>query len=202
MMTADEYIAIVIDRMPVDTPMRRQIADELRAHIDERTRQGHALADILQQLGDPEKLAESYVAAIPLDVVPFGTRAAAKIIDAMLAIVPVAILCSVLAPKDIALPALVVGMGLLACPIFMFYTIIAESRTSQTFGKRLMGTRVVREAGTRISIGQAIVRQLPWLFQIFWIDAFFALFTERHQRAFELLSKTRVVSVSTQEAVS
>ena len=26
-----------------------------------------------------------------------------------------------------------------------------------------------------------------------WIDAMFALFTERHQRAFELLSKTRVV---------
>ena len=32
--------------------------------------------------------------------------------------------------------------------------------------------------------------------------AFFALFTERHQRAFELLSKTRVVRVHTQEAAS
>jgi len=29
---------------------------------------------------------------------------------------------------------------------------------------------------------------------VYLIDAFFALFTERHQRAFELLSKTRVVA--------
>jgi uncharacterized RDD family membrane protein YckC len=28
---------------------------------------------------------------------------------------------------------------------------------------------------------------------VFAVDALFALFTERHQRAFELLSKTRVV---------
>jgi hypothetical protein len=30
--------------------------------------------------------------------------------------------------------------------------------------------------------------------QVYMIDALFALFTEKHQRAFELLSKTRVVS--------
>jgi uncharacterized RDD family membrane protein YckC len=29
--------------------------------------------------------------------------------------------------------------------------------------------------------------------QLGWIDIFFALFTERRQRAFEVLSKTRVV---------
>jgi len=29
---------------------------------------------------------------------------------------------------------------------------------------------------------------------VFWIDVLFALFTERSQRAFELLSKTRVVT--------
>lgn len=49
--------------------------------------------------------------------------------------------------------------------------------------------------GARISIGQSIVRQLPVVFQMFWIDVLFALFTDRSQRASELLSKTRVVSV-------
>jgi uncharacterized RDD family membrane protein YckC len=39
------------------------------------------------------------------------------------------------------------------------------------------------------------VRNLPIFMQIFWIDALFALFTDRSQRAFELLSKTRVVRV-------
>ena len=37
------------------------------------------------------------------------------------------------------------------------------------------------------------MRSLPLIFQVFWIDVLFALFTEKHQRAFELLSKTRVV---------
>jgi len=31
---------------------------------------------------------------------------------------------------------------------------------------------------------------------VFWIDVLFALFTEKHQRAFEILSKTRVVVVT------
>jgi hypothetical protein len=37
------------------------------------------------------------------------------------------------------------------------------------------------------------VRQLPMFLQMYWIDVLFALFTEKSQRAFELLSKTRVV---------
>jgi uncharacterized RDD family membrane protein YckC len=73
------------------------------------------------------------------------------------------------------------------------YPIVAEYRFGETVGKHLLGLRVVRESGGRISFGQSIVRQLPAFFQVFWIDAMFALFTERHQRAFELLSKTRVV---------
>jgi uncharacterized RDD family membrane protein YckC len=82
------------------------------------------------------------------------------------------------------------GLGSL---LLVAYTITAEYRTGQTIGKRLMHLRVVRESGARISFAQSIVRQLPAFFQVFWIDAMFALFTERHQRAFELLSKTRVV---------
>ena len=56
-----------------------------------------------------------------------------------------------------------------------------------------MGLRVVQESGAQIGLGQSVVRQLPVFFQVFWIDVLFALFTERSQRAFELLSKTRVV---------
>jgi uncharacterized RDD family membrane protein YckC len=48
-------------------------------------------------------------------------------------------------------------------------------------------------SGARISVGQAIVRQLPMFLQVYWIDVLFALFTDKSQRAFEMLSKTRVV---------
>ena len=45
-----------------------------------------------------------------------------------------------------------------------------------------------------ISLGQAFLRQLPFFAQFFFIDALFALFTERRQRAFELLTRTRTVA--------
>ena len=201
-MTADEYIALVLDRLPRDTPMRPQIAMELRAHIDERVRQGRPLGEILDHLGDIEKLAESYVAAVPREVVSFGDRAIARVIDAAMALVPVVILVGVFAPHEMRFRALFVSAALLGCPLLVLYTIAAESTTDQTIGKRVMRVCVIRETGTRIGTGQAIVRQLPWLLQIFWIDAFFALFTERHQRAFELLSKTRVVRIHPAEATS
>ena len=63
----------------------------------------------------------------------------------------------------------------------------------QTLGKRVAGLQVVRESGAPIGLGQAIVRLLPVALQIFWIDVLFALFTDKRQRAFEMLSKTRVV---------
>ena len=65
--------------------------------------------------------------------------------------------------------------------------------------KHLLKLRVVRESGGGISFGQSVVRQLPVFVQVGWIDVLFALFTERKQRAFELLSKTRVVRAAAEE---
>jgi uncharacterized RDD family membrane protein YckC len=59
-----------------------------------------------------------------------------------------------------------------------------------------MGIRVVRESGARIGLGQSCLRQLPFFGQFFFIDALFALFNERRQRAFELLTKTRTVALA------
>jgi hypothetical protein len=39
---------------------------------------------------------------------------------------------------------------------------------------------------------------LPMFMQMYWVDVLFALFTEKSQRAFELLSKTRVVVATPQ----
>ena len=76
---------------------------------------------------------------------------------------------------------------------YMAYTIVAEYRPGRTLGKRLMGIQVVRESDARISLGQSFLRQLPFFWQFFFFDALFVLFTERRQRAFELLTKTRAV---------
>ena len=192
MTTADDYINRVLDPMPRSTPTRSQIAMELRGHIAERMGHGQPLDDVLRQLGDPARLAESYLSAVPLVSAPFGRRVVAKILDllALLATTaPVVFAASRLVDGFMAIPVGLLGGGAL----FGLYTVVAESRFGQTLGKRLLGLRVVRESGARISIGQAIVRQLPMFLQVYWIDVLFALFTDKRQRAFELLSKTRVV---------
>jgi uncharacterized RDD family membrane protein YckC len=193
--TTDDYINRVLEFLPTNTPERDQIATELRGHIAERLASGQTTEQVLRQLGDPLALAESYLAAVPLRSASFGRRAVAKLIDFSVILVWfVPIVCiAFFAASDFVRPLVIfigaIGWGVLAAA----YLTVAEARSGQTIGKRLMGLRAVRESGARMSTGQAIVRQLPLLTQMYWIDVLFALFTDKHQRAFELLSKTRVV---------
>ena len=132
----------------------------------------------------------------------FLARAVAKIIDvlALLAVIgPAGWLLWRTVPPEL-LPLAAVATLVLASWLFAVCIVIAEARLGQTLGKYLLGLRVVRESGARVSIGQAVVRQLPMFMEVFVIDALFALFTEKSQRAFELLSKTRVVRAESNEA--
>jgi uncharacterized RDD family membrane protein YckC len=198
-MTADDYVNAVLDEMPRAATRREQIAAELRAHVAQRVADGHRLDDVLRQLGDPVALADSYLSADPLVAAPLGERVLAKLIDVLVVmafVVPVAALLAFIVPWE-AIPFIILVLVILAVTVFLWiYTVIAESQTGQTVGKRARGIHVVHESGRRASLGQAFVRQLPVLFNVYWIDAMFALFTEKSQRAFELLSKTRVVRVS------
>ena len=197
MVMGDDYISRVIDRMPRTTPLRTQIAMELRGHIVERVERGQPLDDVLRQLGDPATLGDSYLAAEPLIPASFWQRGAAKAIDALLFL-------GVVAPLGWLGWRLVGQFAIFMLPLLVFafpaYLVVAEYRFERTVGKHLLGLRVVQESGARISLGQSFVRQLPQLLQVFWIDVLFALFTERSQRAFELLSRTRVVAVRPEEA--
>lgn len=187
----DDYIVRVLDRLPPDSEIRSQVEMEVRSHIAERLEHGEPLEAALRQMGEPTRLAESYLSAVPLVPAPFWTRVWAKLTDFGLAIAVIAPLLW-LASRAGELAFIATCLFLLAVAL-PAYPIVAEYQYAKTVGKRLFGLRVVRESGARISFGQSIVRQLPAFFQVFWIDAMFALFTERHQRAFELLSKTRVV---------
>ncbi len=194
-MTGQLYIQSVIDHVPHGFPLRRDIALELQSHIVERTQQGQPLDDVLRQLGDSLTLAESYLAAVPLESGSIPRRVAAKLID--VGAVAGAVLTLVLAfwfvvPVE-ALFFLPVAGILFGVVTYGVYAAATEYHFGWTLGKHLMNILVVRESGARISLGQAVVRQLPFFLQFFWIDALFALFTDRRQRAFELLSKTRVI---------
>lgn len=199
MTTIDDYIARVLSGLPRTTPLRTQIAMELRGHIAERMADGQTVEVALRQLGDADQLAESYLRELPLEAASLAARIAAKAIDLAMVVA--------LAGTVIGLAAAYVWLTdrgqlapflLLAALVggslgFVVYTVVAEWKTGATLGKRAMGLQVVRESGAPIGLGQAVVRQLPVTLQFFWVDVLFALFTERRQRAFELLSKTRVV---------
>jgi uncharacterized RDD family membrane protein YckC len=187
----DDYIARALDRLPPGSEIRSQVEMEIRSHLAERMEHGDSIDVALRQLGDPIVLAESYLSAVPLVPAPFWTRVWAKLIDFVLTIAVIAPLVWLAMTVDKAALLIMCVLGLVVA--LPGYPILAEYRFGETVGKHLLGLRVVRESGARISFGQSIVRQLPAFFQVFWVDAMFALFTERHQRAFELLSKTRVV---------
>ena len=194
-MTADDYIRSVLDVMPRAMPRRAQIAAELRGHIAERLGSGQPLDAVLRGLGEPAALAVSYLAAVPLVSAPLWRRAVAKLIDVVpvFVLVTAVVVAARLAGPN-ALSPLIVLFGVLGSVlVFCLHTVLGEWLTGQTVGKHLLGIVVVRENGARIGAGQAVVRQLPVLFQFYWIDVLFALFTDKRQRAFELLSKTRVV---------
>ena len=65
-MTADDFVNRVLSALPPATPRRAQIAMELRGNISERLAAGQPLEEVLDQLGDPVVLAESYLSAVPL----------------------------------------------------------------------------------------------------------------------------------------
>ena len=198
-MTADDYVKQVIDRLPASMPRRAQIGIELRGHIAEKVAAGHPLDDVLRQLGDPAALADSYLAAVPLVAAPLLRRIGAKIADLLLVCIclgliatPVAIALSASENLDLV-PLVFLFVIFAGSLLFGIYTVVAEWQWGQTLGKRLAAIRVVQESGARIGLGQSIVRQLPAPLQIFWIDAMFVVFTDKSQRAFEVLSKTRTV---------
>jgi uncharacterized RDD family membrane protein YckC len=205
-MTIDDYVNDVLNRMPAGTPRREQIGTELRGHIAERLAQGRALDDILRDLGDPGALADSYLAEVPLTLPPHGRRILAKLVDVVLIVflvaaivVPAATLTAFNIREEFVWLALCLSLVTSAI-LASLYTVVLEWRYGHTVGKYLTGLRVVRESGARINFGQSVVRQLPLFLQVGWIDAMFALFTDRRQRAFELLSKTRCVAA--QESTS
>jgi uncharacterized RDD family membrane protein YckC len=203
-MTTEQYVQAVLSHMPASTPRREQIGTELRGHIVERLEHGVPLEEVLRQLGDPAALADSYLAQLPMALPPHGARLLAKIVD----VAVLALAIAVIAVPAFALATRFEGpvvFVVLVCSIVLgsiltaFYTIVAEWSYGCTVGKYLTGLRVVRESGARISFGQSVVRQLPMFLQVGWVDAMFALFTDRRQRAFELLSKTRVVAAEESE---
>lgn len=99
---AGDFVNRVLSAMPETTPRREQIALELRGLIGERLAAWQPLPEVLDQLGDPETLAESYPSAVPLEAGCFWSRATARLIDFA---IPVVLLSPIAATIWLATPA-------------------------------------------------------------------------------------------------
>ena len=83
--------------------------------------------------------------------------------------------------------------GIAVAGAVLLYFPISEARFGKTWGKAAMGLRVVKENGLSIGYKEAILRRLSFFFNIFWLDAIFMFFTEKRQRAFDIIAKTVVI---------
>ena len=153
----DDYIIQALDRLPPGSEIRSQVEMEIRSHVAERMEHGDPSDVALRQLGDPIVLAESYLSAVPLVPAPFWTRVWAKLIDFVLTFAVIAPLVWLAMTVDKAALLIICVLGLVVA--LPGYPILAEYRFGETVGKHLLGLRVVRESGARISFGQSIVRQ-------------------------------------------
>jgi uncharacterized RDD family membrane protein YckC len=203
MTTLDEYIDGVLAWVPGNH--RENIELDLRATLTERVQRGETLDQALSQFGPPRMLAEAYLSRTELRPVGFFRRIVAALIDIPMVVASGFLMFyfswQLIGRSDQSFVAAImvgnpiaVGLSFAALMVMTpVYYIVAESTFSQTVGKALFGMRVVTEAGGKISVGQAFVRQIPLFFNFYLLDAVVALFTARKQRAFELISKTRVV---------
>ena len=204
---AEDYIQAVLKHVPPPLPERDRIAMELRSHLEERIAAGAPADDAVARMGAAEEVAREYLAEVDFTDATVLERTGAFILDVALGVM-------VLSPGWIGLWFLFTRMrdveSLMAIPVFpvafffsvvvlavailsIIYFPIMEAIYGHTLGKRLVGIYVTREGGEAVGWVPAILRRLPFLLEIFWIDALFALFTQRHQRAFDLVARTVVV---------
>jgi len=202
MNTADRYVDDVMRNVFAVAEDRDRLQADLRSHFSEGEAEGRTPRQVIAGLGTPEEVAAAFNAERELDYASFWQRLVAFFGDAGL------LMCLVLPVLGLGLMAGVVGeepgdiaivwlipFGLLFLAILglgIFYFPLLEAHYGKTLGKRLMRLRVVRETGSPIGLGQAFVRRLSFYFDMLWVDALFIFFTDKNQRALDIVAKTVV----------
>jgi uncharacterized RDD family membrane protein YckC len=88
---------------------------------------------------------------------------------------------------------MVLAIAIIVSLAAIAYFPLLEALFGRTVGKRIVGTCVVREDGSRVGWLAAIVRRLPFFMSFFPLDALFVFFTAQRQRAFDKVAGTLVI---------
>jgi len=202
MKPADRYIADVLHHVFAASEDRERLEADLRSHFAEAEAEGRAPREILDGLGTPAEVAAAFNAERQFEYAGFWQRFVAFLGDfglltwCTVPVVGLGFLMGVVGeePGQVAIVWLLLcGLLFLALMgIWVFYFPLLEAHSGKTLGKRLMRIRVVRENGAPIGLGQAFVRRLSLFFEMLWIDALFIPFTDKRQRALDIIAKTVV----------
>jgi uncharacterized RDD family membrane protein YckC len=201
----DRYVEDVMHRIAPGFPGRHRIESDLRSHLAERVAAGSDPSDAVARMGPPAEIALGFLESAEAPLASRAARLGGFLFDVglgALAIAAIALVAVVaLGPysttplSDWPLP-LAVAIALVALVVFVLgilYFPVLEALFGQTAGKRVFGAFVARETGERVGFWTAVVRRIPFLFDIWPIDAAFLLFTARRQRAFDLAARTIVI---------
>jgi len=178
---------------------RERFIGDLTSHFAEGEARGETPARIIDRLGSSEAVAAAFNAERELAFAGFWRRLAAFFCDAGILLFAALPLIAAAAaggrhgPGGALVLAALVLFGLAAVGFGLLYFPLFEGRFGWTPGKRLMRIRVIHENGGPITIGQAFVRRLSFYFDLMLPDALFIPFTDRKQRALDILAKTIVV---------
>ena len=196
----DRYVRDVMAGVFAAPEDRDRFATDLRAHFDEARTRGDSAARVIESMGPPEEAAAAFNAERPLRHAGFWLRTLAFVGDCgLLAICALPVLAMAIAASQslagtgtagAAIPLSLVGC--VAFGLFVFYFPLLEWRFGKTLGKHLLRLRVISERGTPVTLGRAFVRRLSLYFELLWIDALFIPFTDRSQRALDVVARTVV----------
>ncbi|MBD3167247.1 hypothetical protein GF324_11655 [bacterium] len=221
MVSIDDYIREV-KRGIVATPERkRKLEEDLRVHFNELRSEGIGPGEALARMGTPEEVAAQFMEETPKKYGGFFHRLAAFLVDAGLiaaAIMPVGLSAmltmvwsanrleqlsrlgdNISATEPVFLILTILAMltsGLLLVSIMvagLIYFPFFERIRGATPGKMLLGLHVLTEEGCAIGWKEALIRRIPFYFEIMVLDAIFVPFNARKQRAFDMVAKTIVL---------
>ncbi|MFQ5527707.1 MAG: RDD family protein [Thermoanaerobaculia bacterium] len=210
MKPVDRYIQDVMACVFARPAERERFEADLRAHFADAEERGQTPARIIEDMGRPEDVAGAFNADRDFQYAGFWRRFVAFVGDlgvmGALCLIPLALVlpfCRAFAPEGepSVLAILAMTLGALAfMGIVVFYFPLLEWRFGKTLGKHWLRIRVIRETGGPIGLGQAFVRRLAYYFEMIVIDALFIPFTEKKQRALDIIAKTIVAKEPGEEA--
>lgn len=190
----EHYVQDVLDQLPPAVPGLHRMSADLTAHLREAADASGSDDGAVREMGPAKETARGYAEGLDLDPASLVDRTGAFLLDAGLG-VAVAALIFVLEEPLLANVEVSTGLILAATTgglLSVLYFPVLEALFGQTLGKRFFGLCVAREDGLRVGWWAAVIRRLPLFFEIFWLDALFAPFTEKKQRAFDIVASTIV----------